>query len=279
MKLGIVFLAHGTRLAEGTEECMGFTCEIEGIVRKLCPYFFDHAEFRTAFLELQAPDFQHVVMELVSCGCTQILLCPLFLFEAGHMKEDLPQLLEQVRIAYPHIVVQCVQGSIGVTHEVLHATSEHIDLAMEQRLSTVAHRAVLLVGRGSRDEQALQTFQSVATQIAARTGFHPHDVACACLTGLGLRLEQGLTRLVDAGVKQIVLVPYLLFQGVLMQRLPEQIEAWKQLNHSSVEVFLTLPLARHSAVSEGIARRICSAAAELSKFHSSHPSCVSMQGN
>ncbi|HEU4460165.1 MAG TPA: CbiX/SirB N-terminal domain-containing protein [Methylibium sp.] len=50
-----------------------------------------------AYLELMQPDLATAGAELVALGCEAITVVPLFLGTGGHVKRDLPKLLDELR--------------------------------------------------------------------------------------------------------------------------------------------------------------------------------------
>lgn len=67
---------------------------------------------RCAFLELQQPGLPAAAMELAGAGARRITVVPMFLGTGRHAREDLPVLLEQVRLAHPGIRFT-VQPAVG----------------------------------------------------------------------------------------------------------------------------------------------------------------------
>jgi len=69
-------------------------------------------EVRCAYLELTEPSLLQVAKELEDQGCKQIHITPLFLGVGKHAREDLPLLIEQLRVAHPSIEISCAP-SVG----------------------------------------------------------------------------------------------------------------------------------------------------------------------
>ncbi len=61
---------------------------------------------RLAFLEFMAPDLATAAEALVAEGCTRIDVVPLFLGAGGHVRKDVPPLLEAVRERHPGLEVR-----------------------------------------------------------------------------------------------------------------------------------------------------------------------------
>ena len=54
-----------------------------------------------AFLELMEPGLEAAAAQLVEHGCTQIGIVPLFLGAGGHVRRDMPLLVQRLRELYP----------------------------------------------------------------------------------------------------------------------------------------------------------------------------------
>ena len=52
-----------------------------------------------AFLEMMSPDLQAACRSLVECGAQRVVVVPLFLAAGGHLRKDLPVMLESAREA------------------------------------------------------------------------------------------------------------------------------------------------------------------------------------
>jgi sirohydrochlorin cobaltochelatase len=59
-----------------------------------------------AFLELMAPTLADAVAGLVAEGATAIEIVPLFLGTGGHVRNDLPLLVDALRRAHPTLALQ-----------------------------------------------------------------------------------------------------------------------------------------------------------------------------
>lgn len=58
-----------------------------------------------AFLELMTPGLAAGVADLVAQGCTAVTVVPLFLGAGGHVRRDLPVLLETARTQHPGVQI------------------------------------------------------------------------------------------------------------------------------------------------------------------------------
>jgi sirohydrochlorin cobaltochelatase len=73
---------------------------------------------KCAFLELTEPDLQKAARELVADGVQHLSIVPFFIGIGKHAREDLPRLIESLRIEFPSITIEC-QPTIGENEKVL----------------------------------------------------------------------------------------------------------------------------------------------------------------
>ena len=95
MKTGLLLFAHGARDARWA---LPFEA-VAAAVRSKRPA----QPVRLAFLEFMAPDIRAAVGELVADGCDQVDVLPLFLGAGGHVRKDLPPLLDELRANHSQV--------------------------------------------------------------------------------------------------------------------------------------------------------------------------------
>ncbi|MGQ0580046.1 MAG: sirohydrochlorin chelatase [Betaproteobacteria bacterium] len=119
----IILFAHGARDPEWAAPFHRITARL----REARP----NLPVRLAFLELMQPALADAVAGLVADGISRITLVPLFLAQGGHLREDLPRLLNDIRRNHPGVTIE-VTEAIGDS-EVL--TAAIADWALSQHLS------------------------------------------------------------------------------------------------------------------------------------------------
>lgn len=67
---------------------------------------------RCAYLELTVPDLPTVAAELVAEGATSLDVVPMFLGVGRHAREDLPALMQALRVTHPSVDISC-QPAVG----------------------------------------------------------------------------------------------------------------------------------------------------------------------
>jgi sirohydrochlorin cobaltochelatase len=119
----IILFAHGARDPEWAAPFR----RIAARLRECSPNF----PVQLAFLELMQPALADAVARMAADGITRITLVPLFLAQGGHLKEDLPRLLDDIRRGHPGVTIDITEA-IGDS-EVM--TAAIADWALAQHLS------------------------------------------------------------------------------------------------------------------------------------------------
>ena len=81
-------------------------------------------EVRLAFLELMSPDLVQAASELVAGGAKSISVVPIFLGQGGHIRRDLPSLIEELRSQHPDVKIKCASPA-GEEESVLEAMARY----------------------------------------------------------------------------------------------------------------------------------------------------------
>jgi sirohydrochlorin cobaltochelatase len=84
-----------------------------------------------AFLEFMAPDLAEAGSRLAAAGCAEVDVVPLFLGAGGHVRKDLPVLLERLAAAHPRVRWH-LRPAIGEVASVIDAMAAAALAQMEQ---------------------------------------------------------------------------------------------------------------------------------------------------
>ena len=90
---------------------------------------------RLAFLEFMAPTLPEAGAELAALGCTNLQVLPMFLGAGGHVRKDLPLLIDALRSAHPGLRVH-LQAAIGEVQSVTTAMADAALAALAALAST-----------------------------------------------------------------------------------------------------------------------------------------------
>lgn len=111
---GIVLFAHGARDPEWAHPFERIRDRIRAS-RPECP-------IELAYLDFMSPTLDEAVAALALEGASSITVFPLFMAQGGHLKDDLPRMVEALRQSHPHLPI-CMEAALGDVPEVLEAIS------------------------------------------------------------------------------------------------------------------------------------------------------------
>lgn len=104
MTTGTLLFAHGARDSEWARPFEAVLQALQA-ARPASPAVL-------AFLEFMQPDMDTAGDRLVAAGCTSVALIPLFLGTGGHVRKDVPRLLQALQQRHPQ-VQWSLQAPIG----------------------------------------------------------------------------------------------------------------------------------------------------------------------
>jgi sirohydrochlorin cobaltochelatase len=81
-----------------------------------------------AYLEIMRPALDEAVASLVAAGATEIVVAPIFLAPGGHVRRDLPQMIDALRARYPAVALR-VLPTVGEAEPMLDAIADWIAAA------------------------------------------------------------------------------------------------------------------------------------------------------
>lgn len=113
---GLVLFAHGARDARWREP-------FDRLQAKLTALLPDTA-VRLAFLELMEPSLSVALAELAGAGVAEVTVVPVFFGQGGHIRRDLPALIDQCRAQYPAMRIDCATA-VGEAESVLDAIAAY----------------------------------------------------------------------------------------------------------------------------------------------------------
>ncbi len=94
----LVLFAHGARDPEWAEPFRAIAARVSSDRSDLA--------VKLAFLEFQGPALHEAIGELVAAGHRMIHVAPLFMAQGGHLKNDVPKLLAEIRGSNPGLAIE-----------------------------------------------------------------------------------------------------------------------------------------------------------------------------
>lgn len=187
------------------------------------------------FVELSRPPLGEAVDRLVERGAERVTVVPLALVPTPRVTDRLPAALRHEEERHPGL--SCVLGGpLGAHPSLLAALERRLDEALGTGARTPEDRAgttVLLVGQGSTDPEANAEVHRAARLLWEGRGYA--GVEPAFVSSAAPDVPWGLDRCHRLGARRIVVLPYVLFAGVLTERMRRQAEGWASA-HPDTEV-------------------------------------------
>jgi sirohydrochlorin cobaltochelatase len=250
----LLVAGHGSQDAAGAVELLALADRVGALDPGLA--------VACGFIELSPPPLTVACADLVARGAHEVVVVPVMLLAAGHVKGDVPALLARLRLQHPGVRFRYAR-ELGIHPDLLAVVDERLAATVgeAQRPET----AVLLCGRGSSDPDANADLHKVARLLWEG---RPWPLVETCYVGItDPRLPAGLERCRRLGARRIAVVPYFLFTGRLVGRIGAQCAAFAA-DHRELDVRVAgylgpdervarLVLARYAEVQDGDPRMNC----------------------
>jgi sirohydrochlorin cobaltochelatase len=210
----LLLVGHGTRDPAGLAEYW----QLVELVRQQVPEWLVEG----CFLELAEPTIAAGLASLAQQGARRVRAVPLVLFAAGHAKRDIPQALAEAAAEYPHLTVEQTPH-LGCQTTIVELSDRRFRQAVgDQDMAAAEETLLLLVGRGSNDDEATQQMHEFAACRRARNPAMPLHVAFIAMAEP--RLDDELAAAARSPCAWCVVQPHLLFSGLLLSELRAKVE-------------------------------------------------------
>ena len=209
---GVMICGHGSRSQEAVREFADMAKQL----RQLLPDW----PVEYGYLEFANPVIVKGLEALRARGCKRILAVPGMLFAAMHAKNDIPSVLNTY--AARHDVEVLYGRELGVDTKMLYASRDRISEAIERHEKTgakvpLAETCLVVVGRGCSDPDANSNVSKIARLLWEGIGFVWCEVGYS--GGTFPLVEPCLEHAAKLGYRRIVVFPYFLFSGILIDRI------------------------------------------------------------
>ncbi|MDP6174319.1 MAG: sirohydrochlorin chelatase [Rhodospirillales bacterium] len=211
-KIGVMICGHGSRSKEAVNEFANLQVQLAER--------FPEYEVEYGFLEFALPVLSTGLDKLCERGVDHVLSVPGMLFAAGHVKNDIVSVLNDYQAAHadPNFKIEFA-GPLDIDHKMLMAARARIEEAEAAAGTKVPREETLLmvVGRGTSDPDANGNVSKIGRMIAEGMSFAWGEV---CYSGVTYPLvAPGLEHAAKLGYRRIIVFPYFLFTGVLVERI------------------------------------------------------------
>lgn len=236
MTAPLLLVAHGSRDPRSA-----------ATVRRLAAVVGERAPglvVRVAFLDLSEPSVPDALAELHGQGHRSVIVVPLLLGSAYHARVDLPALIAEAHERCPGLAVT-VSDVLG-PDPVLQSLAA---LRAAEQLDADETAGVVLTGVGSSDAKANAAVAGIAAAWRGQGRFaHVTHAFATCRPSV----ESAVARLRTAGASRIVLAPWFLAPGLLLD------QAAGEARRVADDVRVAAPLGAHPSVAEVVLARYTS---------------------
>ena len=211
-KYGVMICGHGSRSKSAVTE-------FAVLAEKLAP-MFPEWPVEYGYLEFATPVIKTGLDNLRAQGVTHVLAVPGMLFAAGHAKNDIPSVLNTY--AAEHGITIQYGRELAVDLQMLQAAGDRISQAIADADAANGEVArsdtcLVVIGRGASDPDANSNISKISRMLWEGMGFGWAEVG---YSGVTFPLVQPcLEHVTRLGFKRIVVFPYFLFSGILIDRI------------------------------------------------------------
>jgi len=214
---GIIICGHGSRAKIAEEE---FSLLAKGLRAR-----FPTLKIEYGFLEYSSPNIHMALDRLREQGVKNIFAVPGMLFAATHAKNDIPSVLTTYKENHPELTI-AYGKELGLHEEMIsafqHRVAESLGYSANENGGIPAagelyDTMLVVVGRGTSVVDANADAAKLTRIISENLGFGWSETVYSGVTypSVGRGLEMAL----KLGFKKIVVAPYFLFGGRLIDRI------------------------------------------------------------
>ena len=211
MKKTLLVVGHGSREAKSNES-------FEGFVRNFQSHVPDE-KVSFGYLEIAQPTLTESLQNAAQ-ESESVTLLPLFLFSAGHVKNDLPAAVQAIQKKFPEVQFD-IAPALGANPLMLRLLAKRTDETASTLSVPKEKTLLIIIGRGSGDPGANEEFCKLVGMFEKSTGFSRVEI-CYCALSKPF-LEETLNQAALGQPEAIIIQPYLLFPGKLIQKIEEEV--------------------------------------------------------
>jgi len=236
----VVLAGHGSRDPANMQE-LGALVEL--MKAQAAPHPVGHG-----YLEFAAPTIDAAVRAQIEGGAGEVVVVPGVLLAATHAKNDMPSEVQALQREFPAARISFA-AAMDLHPLLLKLCQERLVQAEALSGQTVGRQetCLVVVGRGTTDPDANGDVYKLARMLEEGLGY---GGSLVCFSGTANpRVDEGLKRAVRLGFKRLVVLPYLLFDGVLVKRIRAAVSA-AQERYPDTELLAAAHLGAHPYVAQ-----------------------------
>lgn len=234
----VLLIGHGTRRAAGVAEFHRLAEQIrEALPNRTC---------LAGFLELVEPDVPTALEQLRQQGFRHIIALPALLLAAGHIKNDIPAILNAFQAQHPEMRIT-LGADLGIHPHLLQVARERIESCEADCGPDYDRRETLLmvIGRGGSDPDANSSVSKITRMLWEGMGFGWAETAYTAVAAP--LMADALERTHRLGFQRVMVFPYLLFTGRLVEQVRATVADY-QRRHPEVKAVVAPYLNAHPLV-------------------------------
>lgn len=209
---GVIICGHGSRAKIAEEE---FSLLALGLKAR-----FPKLKIEYGFLEYSAPNIHMSLDKLIQQGVKKIYAVPGMLFAATHAQNDIPSVLTTYQEKHPGLTIEYGK-ELGLHDEMIQAFQqrilESIGLTTIPETGELYDTMLVVVGRGTSVVNANADAAKLTRIVTENLGFGWSQTVYSGVTFPSV--GRGLEMAIKLGYKKIVVAPYFLFGGKLIDRI------------------------------------------------------------
>ena len=209
---GILICGHGSRAKIAEQE---FSLLAAGLKKR-----YPNLNIAYGFLEYSAPNIHMALDTLVEQGVKQIYAVPGMLFTATHAQNDIPSVLTTYAEKNPGLKIE-YGASLGLHELMIEAFQTRILQALDYDSIPAAGELydtmLVVIGRGTSVTPANADASKLTRTICENLGLGWSETLYSGVTFPSV--GQGLEMVIKLGFQKIVVAPYFLFGGRLIDRI------------------------------------------------------------
>ncbi len=242
---GIVVAGHGSRDPDAIKEFE----QLIDLIRLRAPrHLVSHG-----YLEFASPTIDQAITTHIAQNAKQVVMVPGILLAATHAKNDLPS--ELLTFAREHPETDFHFGApLGLHPLLLQVVQERVIEAEATSKQNIrrADTCLVVVGRGTTDPDANGEVAKFARMIEEGMGF---GASYVCYSGTAKPLiTDGLRAAAKLGYARLIVIPFFLFDGILVKRIYEAADALQE-REPGIEVLKAGYLGVHPNVADVLIAR------------------------
>lgn len=210
MRKLILVVGHGSRIHQANSDFEAFVERFRDSVPE--------SQIRFGYIELAEPLLEKA-LEGAANEADEVIVLPLFLFAAGHVKQDIPSAVQEAREKFPHVRFH-IAPPLGVHPHMIRLVLKRLSESGVELGQAHSQTVVVMVGRGSSDPDANGDFYKLV-RILEETSSYARVVPCfVAITRPWL--PETLEYVARENPKAILIQPYLFFPGKLVHRIENE---------------------------------------------------------